>query len=69
MCQIVVDISSRFDFESALFAARAERELSIRELNELMLAAQEGTYGNGLDPDALHPYMWAVKVHYYRSSE
>lgn len=69
MCQIVVDISSRFDFESALFAARAERELSIRELNELMLAAQDGTYGDGLDPDALHPYMWAVKVHYYRGSE
>lgn len=69
MCQIVVDISSRFNFESALFAARAERELSIRELNELMLAAQQGTYGDGLDPNALHPYMWAVKTHYYRTGE
>jgi oligoendopeptidase F len=31
----------------------------------MMLAAQEATYGDGLDPDARHPYMWAVKGHYY----
>ena len=64
-CQIVVDIISRFDFESRVFAARRERELSIDELNGFMLDAQRGTYGDGLDPDALHPYMWAVKGHYY----
>ena len=23
------------------------------------------TYGDGLDPEALHPYMWAAKPHYY----
>jgi oligoendopeptidase F len=64
-CQIVVDIISRFDFESNLFARRRERELSINELNQMMLAAQEATYGDGLDPNARHPYMWAVKGHYY----
>jgi oligoendopeptidase F len=32
-----------------------------------MLEAQRETYGDGLDPDALHPYMWAVKPHYYRT--
>jgi pepF/M3 family oligoendopeptidase len=64
-CQIVVDILSRFDFERALFAGRRERELSVNELNRLMLEAQVGTYGDGLDPDALHPYMWAAKGHYY----
>ena len=26
------------------------------------------TYGDGLDPDYLHPYMWAVKPHYYGST-
>ena len=46
-CQVVVDILSRFDFEQALFAGRRERELSIGELNRLMLAAQEATYGDG----------------------
>jgi oligoendopeptidase F len=32
-----------------------------------MLEAQKRTYGDGLDPGALHPYMWAVKGHYYRT--
>ncbi|MDQ3695143.1 MAG: M3 family oligoendopeptidase [Chloroflexota bacterium] len=64
-CQVVVDILSRFDFERQVFAARQERELSIAELNQLMLEAQRGTYGDGLDQAQLHPYMWAVKGHYY----
>jgi len=64
-CQVVVDILSRFNFERALFAGRRERELSIGELNRLMLAAQEGTYGDALAEDERHPYMWAVKGHYY----
>jgi pepF/M3 family oligoendopeptidase len=63
--QVVIDILSRFDFEQALFAARRERELSIGELNRLMLAAQEATYGDALAPQERHPYMWAVKGHYY----
>lgn len=64
-CQVVVDITSRFDFESAVFAGRGERELSVEELNAAMLAAQRGTYGDGLADDLLHPYMWAAKSHYY----
>jgi oligoendopeptidase F len=63
--QIVVDIHSRFLFESRLFKAREKRELSVEELKSLMLEAQLETYGDGLDPNALHPYMWAVKGHYY----
>jgi oligoendopeptidase F len=30
-----------------------------------MLECQRQTYGDGLDPDTLHPKMWAVKGHYY----
>ena len=41
--------------------------MSIDELNALMLAAQRETYGDGLDENALHPYMWAMKPHYYNS--
>jgi oligoendopeptidase F len=33
-----------------------------------MTAAQLATYGDGLDEDVLHPYMWAVKPHYYSSA-
>jgi oligoendopeptidase F len=64
-CQVVIDIISRFDFERAVFAARPERELAVGDFNRLMLDAQRATYGDGLDPDQLHPYMWAEKGHYY----
>jgi pepF/M3 family oligoendopeptidase len=64
-CQVVVDITSRFLFERGVFERRLTRELSIDELCELMLDCQRQTYGDGLDSDLLHPYMWAVKGHYY----
>ncbi|MFQ5944918.1 MAG: M3 family oligoendopeptidase, partial [Anaerolineae bacterium] len=64
-CQIVVDITSRYLFERDIFNKRIERELSPQEFKDLILQAQQETYGEGLDPEALHPYMWAVKGHYY----
>jgi pepF/M3 family oligoendopeptidase len=66
-CQVVVDIHSRFLFETWVFEKRAQRELSVSELNELMLQSQRETYGDGLDSRVLHPAMWAVKSHYYSS--
>lgn len=63
--QTTVDVIGRFLFERDVFEQRRERELSVSELSELMLAAQRETYGDGLDGAALHPYMWAVKPHYY----
>jgi pepF/M3 family oligoendopeptidase len=66
-CQILVDILSRFQFEQAVFERRSKGELSPDELSALMIEAQKRTYGDGLDPEALHPYMWAVKGHYYRT--
>jgi len=64
-CQVVVDITSRFLFEQRVFTERAKRELSIDELKAIMLETQHETYGDGLDGSLLHPYMWAVKGHYY----
>ncbi|HYK84170.1 MAG TPA: M3 family oligoendopeptidase [Ktedonobacteraceae bacterium] len=64
-CQVVVDITSRFLFEQRVFERRKQRELSVNEFNTLMLEAQRETYGDGLDESALHPYMWAMKPHYY----
>ena len=66
--QVVVDIHSRFLFETDVFDRRRERALSVHELNDAMTTAQLATYGDGLDPDALHPYMWAVKPHYYSTA-
>jgi oligoendopeptidase F len=64
-CQVVVDITSRFLFEQRVFERRRQRELSIDEFCALMLETQRETYGDGLDQSTLHPYMWAVKQHYY----
>jgi pepF/M3 family oligoendopeptidase len=66
-CQVIVDILSRFYFETALFERRDRGELSPEELCALMIDAQKRTYGDGLAEDLLHPYMWAVKSHYYNS--
>src|SRR4029450_11063797 len=63
--QVVVDIHSRFLFETELFARRQKRTLGVNEMNEMMLAAQDSAYGDGLDQATAHPYMWAVKPHYY----
>jgi pepF/M3 family oligoendopeptidase len=65
-CQVVVDILSRFLFEQSVFAKRKQRELSPGEFCELMLDAQLSTYGDALE--SFHPYMWAVKPHYYGRS-
>jgi pepF/M3 family oligoendopeptidase len=64
---VTVDILSRFLFESRVFEQRLQRELSVGELRDVMLDAQEETYGDGVDPELRHPYMWAVKPHYYSS--
>lgn len=67
-CQVVVDIRSRFLFESRVFERRRGSTLAVRELSELMREAQVEAYGDGLDADALHPLMWAAKPHYYGST-
>ncbi|RPJ09284.1 MAG: M3 family oligoendopeptidase [Spirochaetaceae bacterium] len=65
--QIIVDILSRYIFESKLLEERVKQELSPELLCKLMKEAQMETYGDALDEKYLHPYMWAVKSHYYRS--
>jgi pepF/M3 family oligoendopeptidase len=67
-CQVVVDITSRFLFERRVLEARQQRELSAGEFCDLMREAQLETYGDGLDENYLHPYMWAAKGHYYGST-
>ncbi len=63
--QVCVDILSRFYFESAVFEKRPEGELTAEQFSSLMIDAQKKTYGEGLG--VYHPYMWAVKGHYYSS--
>ena len=65
--QVIVDIYSRFLFEKSVFEARKESALTVSQIKELMLEAQREAYGDGLDQEYLHPYMWAWKPHYYDS--
>lgn len=65
--QVIVDITSRFLFESEVFERRAKSELSADDFCDIMLRAQQATYGDGLDSNFLNKYMWAWKPHYYRS--
>ncbi len=64
-CQVIVDILSRFYFERTVFEERKKGEITAARLCELMLDAQSKTYGDAVREDERHPYMWAVKGHYY----
>lgn len=63
--QIICDIYSRFLFESRVVENREESFMFADKLCEIMLDAQKEAYGDGLDPEVLHPYMWICKSHYY----
>jgi oligoendopeptidase F len=63
--QVIVDIYSRFLFESEVFERRAKSELSADDFCEIMERAQRETYGEGVDDQYLHKYMWTWKPHYY----
>lgn len=63
--QVIVDIYSRFLFEKSLFEARKESSVTIDKIKSLMVDAQKEAYGDGLDEEYLHPYMWTWKPHYY----
>ncbi len=67
LTQILVDIYSRFLFEDEVFRRRKDTFLFADDLNRIMLDAQKQAFGDGLDPDQLHPYMWCCKSHYYRA--
>ena len=61
--QVVVDVYSRFIFESRIFEMRRQRELTPEEFSKLMVEAQQQAYGDALN--SYHSFMWAVKPHYY----
>lgn len=64
-CQVCVDILCRFYFEREIFKRRKEGELMAADFCEIMTECQKKTYGDGIDESLMHPYMWAVKGHYY----
>ena len=61
----LLNIPMRFTFEKAVYEERAEGELSVSRLNELMQEAQKEWYGDCLDEGELDPWFWASKLHFY----
>ena len=63
--QIIVDIYSRFRFEAMVFENREQQFMDADALCSIMEKAQEESYGDGLNADIRHPFMWICKGHYY----
>ena len=63
--QVICDIYSRFRFEAKVFENREEQFMDAAALCGHMTEAQKASYGDGLDHNCLHPYMWVCKGHYY----
>jgi len=64
---LVLDIESRFRFESAVFEGRAQRALAPAELSDLMEQTQQEVYADALADGTRHRLAWAEKPHYYFS--
>ena len=63
--QIICDIYSRYRFETMVFENRESKFMNADTLAGYMITAQKQSYGDGLDHNCLHPYMWICKSHYY----
>ena len=63
--QIICDIYSRYRFETMVFANREEQFMNADTLCAFMTEAQKQSYGDGLDQNVMHPFMWVCKSHYY----
>ena len=63
--QCVIDILSRYLFETKVLEQPVSRPLSAADMCSFMNEAQDQSYGDGLDSEYKHPYMWLCKSHYY----
>ncbi|MFA6627757.1 MAG: M3 family oligoendopeptidase [Bacilli bacterium] len=63
--QVIVDIYSRYLFESVVFSRSDNEFLNETTLDNIMSKAQLDSYGDGLCSSTLHPRMWINKGHYY----
>jgi oligoendopeptidase F len=62
----VLNIPTRYSFETELYDKRGERPLRPAELQEMMSRAWQRWYGDSLcEPD---PWFWASKLHFYIGS-
>ena len=65
MAVLLLDITTRFEFESVLYTERAAGELSVSRLKQLMVDTQRAVYADALADGGEDPYFWASKLHFY----
>ncbi|MCH9031257.1 MAG: M3 family oligoendopeptidase [candidate division Zixibacteria bacterium] len=59
------NIRARFIFDKSFYAARKNGSLTPSQLSELMVSAQNESYGDLLAEDGNHPLFWASKLHFH----
>jgi oligoendopeptidase F len=64
----LMNIHARFLFEDRFHLERAAGEVPAARLGELMRAAQQDAYCDGLASDGWNPNFWISKLHFYISS-
>lgn len=60
---LLMNIQSRFLFETSFYEERKQGMVSVSRLNELMVAAQKEAFADSLSE--YHPHFWASKGHFY----
>ncbi|WP_395749070.1 M3 family oligoendopeptidase [Prosthecobacter sp.] len=63
----LINIPMRYEFEKAFYTERANGEVSVSRLSELMCEAQRKLYGDTLLEDGFDPMFWASKMHFFIS--
>ncbi|MFC1679768.1 M3 family metallopeptidase [Elusimicrobiota bacterium] len=62
---LLLDITTRFEFEKKFHEERQKGEVSVTRLKELMVEAQRRIFGDALEEGGEDPYFWASKLHFY----
>ena len=65
---VIVDILSRFIFETNIFKARESHPITAKEAKAIMREAIIEAYGDGIDQTVVNEYAWLNKPHYYSAS-
>jgi oligoendopeptidase F len=61
----LLDVPVRYEFEKAFYEERADGELTVSRLKQLMVETQRRILGDGLEAGGEDPYFWASKLHFY----
>jgi oligoendopeptidase F len=62
---MLLDITTRYEFERAFHDERRQGTVGVSRLQELMVQAQRRVWGEALLPDGEDPLFWASKLHFY----